>query len=244
MNKSFKSHWLDINFGYMFPDMSTIEQLSTLESTRKRGDRRTNRTRRALREALLELILEKGFEAVTVEDITDRADLGRTTFYLHYKDKEDLLLENARQLVDDLISRLSGVPLSAWNLGPHASHVELEAGNPILLTFQHIANNASLYRVILRGEGSYTSTRRLRQIIVEATHKIVQLISAKDELVFEPRMPLDMFLNYLAGAWIGIVYWWLENDLPCPAEEMARQFQQLFMCGAYEALGVNPAAKE
>ena len=57
-------------------------------------DRRVNRTRRLLRESLMKLVAEKGYDSVTIEDITETAELGRTTFYLHYRDKEELLLES------------------------------------------------------------------------------------------------------------------------------------------------------
>ena len=69
--------------------MSNYEQAYRKMKSNK-PDRRVNRTRRLLREALLALIMEEGYDAVTIEEITDRADLGRTTFYLHYRDKEDL----------------------------------------------------------------------------------------------------------------------------------------------------------
>ena len=75
-------------------------------SSPKELDRRTRRTRRSLREALFALILEKGYDAVTIEHITERADLGRTTFYLHYRDKEDLLLEAIDTIAAELIARI------------------------------------------------------------------------------------------------------------------------------------------
>ena len=78
----------------------------------KKTDRRVLRTRRALREALLSLILEQGYESVTIEEITDRADVGRTTFYLHYRDKEELLLECINGAVDDLVEEVSSIPVS------------------------------------------------------------------------------------------------------------------------------------
>ena len=56
----------------------------------KKVDRRVRRTRRLLRDACIALILEKGYETITVEEITERADVGRTTFYMHYRDKEDV----------------------------------------------------------------------------------------------------------------------------------------------------------
>jgi AcrR family transcriptional regulator len=79
-------------------------------------DRRVSRTRRQLREALFNLILEKGYDATTVEEITARADVGRTTFYLHYHDKEDLLMESIGELVDDLIEQMARIPLGEWKL--------------------------------------------------------------------------------------------------------------------------------
>ncbi len=82
----------------------------------RKVDRRVNRTRRQLREALFNLILEKGYDAVTVEEITARADVGRTTFYLHYHDKEDLLMESIGELVDDLIEQMARFPMDEWKL--------------------------------------------------------------------------------------------------------------------------------
>ena len=67
-----------------------------------RLDRRVSRTRRQLRDALMALILERGYNMVTIEDITDRADLGRTTFYLHYRDKDELLIESLEAIAQDL----------------------------------------------------------------------------------------------------------------------------------------------
>src|SRR6186713_2598586 len=62
------------------------------DDVRDRPDRRVSRTRRALKEALTDLILEKGYEAVTVQHVIDRADVGRSTFYAHFLDKDDLLM--------------------------------------------------------------------------------------------------------------------------------------------------------
>ena len=69
-------------------------------------DRRVQRTRQALREALLSLMKEKDYNAITVEEITARANLGRTTFYLHYKDKEALLLEKFADLIQELVQEI------------------------------------------------------------------------------------------------------------------------------------------
>jgi len=69
----------------------------------ERVDRRVQRTRQLLNEALMSLIVEKGYEAITVQDIIDRANLGRSTFYAHYQDKEDLLLSGMEKIVHSLV---------------------------------------------------------------------------------------------------------------------------------------------
>src|SRR5690348_13436851 len=73
--------------------------------TPRKEDRRKERTRQLLRDALLELISEKGYEAITLQDITDRANVARPTFYLHFKDKQDLLFSSIREIYDDLVAR-------------------------------------------------------------------------------------------------------------------------------------------
>ena len=72
-----------------------------VQPMKNKTDRRIQRTRQSLRNALLELIKEKGFDAISTEEITERANVGRATFYLHYKDKEDLLLEEFSEMARD-----------------------------------------------------------------------------------------------------------------------------------------------
>jgi len=213
--------------------LNNYRQMSTTEPARHKIDRRVVRTRRLLRDALFALILEEGFDAVTIEEITERADLGRTTFYLHYRDKEDLLLQSIGELVDDLIGRMAHVPLDEWSLQIDPAS---EAPSPaIVLPFQHVAEHAHLYRIILRGEGTYSVSRRLRDIIVQASDAIIQVLLGREKMAtLEPQVPLEVFLNYLAGAWIGLITWWLENEMPYTQEQMALMFQKMIIHGAPE----------
>jgi AcrR family transcriptional regulator len=80
-------------------------------------DRRVSRTRNALREALLSLIEEQDYSTITVEEITARANIGRTTFYLHYRDKEDLLLEELADLMQELTQQIARISISQWQAG-------------------------------------------------------------------------------------------------------------------------------
>jgi len=202
----------------------------------KKSDRRVSRTRRSLREALMALILEKGYDAVTIEDITSRADTGRTTFYLHYRDKEELLLESINEVVDGLFTQISQVPLAEWNL-PSNEGVE-GALFPILVVFQNAAENADLYRVVLRGEGTSRIQNLIRTLTASAVSEFLRLMAERDGLTFHPVVPVEVFSNYFAGSLLGVLTWWLETNMPYPAEKMAIIYQRLVYSSANEVLGV------
>jgi AcrR family transcriptional regulator len=208
----------------------------------KKYDRRVNRTRRSLREALMSLILEKGYGEVTIEDITSRADTGRTTFYLHYHDKEELLLESINEVIEDLFSQVSQIPLAEWDL-PVKDHSQ-SAPFPILLVFQSAARNADLYRVVLRGEGTSRIQNRVRDLTASAVSEFLRLMAERDGLTFHPIVPVEVFSNYIAGSLLGVLTWWLENRMPYPAEEMACIYQRLVYSSTNEVLGVNESSKK
>src|SRR5689334_9364131 len=125
-------------------------------------DRRKVRTRQMLRDALIALILEKGYDATTVEDITNRANLGRATFYLHYRDKDELLLHTLETTFDELVKNLK--PISLDDAGPAQA----------LIAFQHAAENRDLYRVMLSGQGSGSIQRRVREYIATLIQQRIQ----------------------------------------------------------------------
>lgn len=199
-------------------------------------DRRVQRTRQALRQSLQDLALEKGFDALTVEELTERANVGRTTFYLHYRDKEDLLLECVGTLVDDLVSHIANLPMTAWKMS------EAEPAEPIALIFEHAAEHADLYRLILRGEGTFPMAKRLRSIIVGATRGFLEYKIDHDRLTLDTDIPMDAFSSYMAGSWTGTISWWLEQELPYPPREMARIFQEMFFQGALGVLKIEDDA--
>src|SRR5512138_551908 len=102
-------------------------------------DRRALRTRQALSQALIALIQEKRYEAITVKDICDRANVGRSTFYAHYQDKDDLLASNFRQVMQSLDSRVE------WQEGRFSFRV-----TPL---FRHVQEHHYLYKALVWGGG-------------------------------------------------------------------------------------------
>src|SRR6476469_6803792 len=100
-----------------------------------RPDRRVARSRRALKEALTDLILEKGYEAVTVQEVIDRADVGRSTFYAHFIDKDALLME----ILDDL--EVPGPDSTSWKADDPAFGWTLEL-------FRHFGSGKRLFKAV------------------------------------------------------------------------------------------------
>lgn len=198
--------------------------ISRMTSTQPRLDRRQQRTRAQLRDALISLILERGFDALTIQDITDRADLRRATFYMHYGTKEELLLSVLREAFDALVAEVE--PFMHGDL--LAGKTSLE---PFRVIFQHVAQHADLYRVILGGRGGAEVARSIRTYL--AGHVGRSLAAAPRGTL---ALPAEVLANYIAGAELGFIAWWLESGQPYPPEQMAVMAQQLILHGVMSSI--------
>ena len=78
----------------------------------------------------------------------------------------------------------------------------------------------------------------LRQILAQAILELIKHFSQGDEKELNPTIPIEVFLNSLAGAWVGLMSWWLEEDMPYSPEEMAIMYQRMFMRSTLEVLGL------
>src|SRR3954468_15906060 len=106
-----------------------------------KADRRSERTRQLLSAALIALMLEQRYDEITVQDIIDRANIGRSTFYAHYLDKEDLLISEFTRVLDTLSPHIE-------QLGPG------EHSAPSLVPFfRHVEQHHRLYTALVRGGG-------------------------------------------------------------------------------------------
>ena len=189
----------------------------------------------------MELIKEKGYDAISVEQITQRANLGRTTFYLHYKDKEDLLVDEFSELANERARTLSEIPFSAWlpDLENPEHTIENKPSEPFLMVFQHVANNADIYRILLQNEKSDRILERIRKIITQAITEFMQTKVENDPIPLLLEVPIDLLAAYFSGALLSCVDWWLEQESEYSPEEMTRMFQRLFFPGARRILGVS-----
>lgn len=185
----------------------------------ERLDRRKQRTRRLLHEALLALIVERGYDDLSIQDITDRADLRRATFYLHYKDKDELLIAVLRETFDALARQLEAEASS----DALAGKTYLKAYR---LMFAHVAENAVLYRTILSGQVGAMVSRSVREYL--AGH-VQRALSLQDSNSFG--LPDEVIAHYVAGVELSLITWWLENEQPFDIEAMAEMTQRLVLKG-------------
>lgn len=191
-------------------------------------DRRSRRSRRALREAFVSLVLERGYAGITVEDITERADLGRATFYTHYTDKDALFAQIVTEVIEEMQRRLAPL-LDGTDKG--------FTGQAVLELFRHAGEERDAYRVILRGEGD---GRALRRFVDDRTAAAAEYFTAR---AATQGVTLRVDAEFLARAWVGELVaslsWWLESDKMVSAEEFVAQLVDLSLRGRYWASGFD-----
>lgn len=193
-------------------------------------DRRVQRTRQLLRDALVSLILEKGYQKITVQDIIDRANIGRSTFYSHYHDKEDLLFSGFDELADDLHRQTLSAEESQVEHG-HLLHS--------LEFFTHACDNKELYMAMADSGGGDLIMDIARQHMQNHIQvHLNQYPSIGDQI------PLPVITNFLAGSLLSLITWWLEQDLPYSSQEMDSMFNSLAMPGITNLLSTTGSAKQ
>jgi len=192
-------------------------------------DRRILRTQKMLWEALIALIQEKEYSEITIQDIADRANVNRVTFYLHYRDKQDLLVKSVEVIFNDLNSKIT--PLTGENF-----RLDIPPQG-LTMVYQYIADNAKFYRIILGENGIPFLIDRFRRYLAEIAIQRFQMLTTPQS---QRPLPLEMVVQYAAGSMIGLINWWLENDMPIPPAEFAQQTLLLTAYGVYWGAGINP----
>ncbi len=185
-------------------------------------DRRIRRTRQALQGALVTLMAEKGYEAVTVQDVIDRADVGRSTFYAHYSDKSDLLQDSLERVRETMRPQ----PLTA---SPDRRR-PLSFSLPML---QHVSEQQDLLRALLVRPGTDAVMTGIRELMTEAVTAEVRALAA----VSAPaRVPLPLLVATVVAAFEATLTWWVETDFAATAEQVERGFQVMAAAAVRAAL--------
>lgn len=195
----------------------------------KKIDRRIQRTQKGMQNALVALIAEKGYEKVTIQDIIDRANVGRSTFYAHYRDKEDLLLRGVAEIaygdeVDDQVAKEMKRRNAAGTSGTLTTL-------PMLL---HVEQNQQIHQAMFK-QSNENAILEKGTAYLYANIK-AQLTEMLDENQ-EASVPLSFLARYLTGGLIEMTKWWLESGMQISAKEMDEMFQKIALPGVLGVLG-------
>jgi AcrR family transcriptional regulator len=212
-------------------------------------DLRVQKTHVLIRKTLIDLIAEKGFDAVTVGDIADRAMINRSTFYRHYPDKYALVTSIFEDAVTQLVSELGQERLEAldWivnRLGAQSIPVNPEMKHTMdawVAFFEHFVKHAKLYQTMLGKHGSSWFAMQMRTYTATALRQRLQ--SSPWYLVRQGdgsgAMPEEVAVMSLANWLVGMLAWWLEDGMEYTPSQIATWSLRCIAQGYVAALGID-----
>jgi AcrR family transcriptional regulator len=184
-------------------------------------DRRSARTRSVLQQALLSLILKKDYEAITINEICDTANVGRSTFYAHFTGKDDLQrsgLENLRGL---LAPRRMDGPM-------HSGAVHERILGFSLPMLKHARDHLNTYRALHGSRGGTLALDTIRRILAD---QVRTELAAPGIWPSAARMPHEVIVEYIVGAYMAVLTRWLDGGAKLPPEDVDAMFVRLAVEG-------------
>jgi AcrR family transcriptional regulator len=181
-------------------------------------DRRAARTQKALHGALMSLIVRKGYEAITVQDIIDEADVGRSTFYSHYTGKEDLLRSGFQTLRAELAE-------AQRTAGAKSEATQDEPLGFSLAMFEHACEYRHIYKALLGGRGSVIAVNEIRRVLSEIVKKELSVVSENDTV------PQDLRVQFVVTAFLTVLTWLLERRPRLTPTQVDAMFRRLVLNG-------------
>ncbi|WP_136605702.1 TetR/AcrR family transcriptional regulator [Paenibacillus dokdonensis] len=195
----------------------------------KKTDLRILRTKQSIRKAFYELIQEKGYESITIQDIADRAIINRNTFYLHYQNKPDLLETCINELLSELKDAVVLCPIS---MNPFSISILERVMKTVL---EYISRNKTFYYAMLIEENRiYQFRAKIENIIKDKLNGMGDPSQGQSHLAISK----ELLLEYLVSAFMGVVNWWIKNDQPLSVEEASSQFSRIVTYGHLKAAGI------
>ena len=187
----------------------------------KAPDRRVQRTRQLLQGALMSLIQEKGYEALTVQDILDRANVGRATFYAHFDNKEDLL-----------VSRLDGLRASLQARQRHArQHGSRHEDRMFAYSrdmFVHVDEHRTVFRSMVGKRSGAIIQHLFHKMLVDLVREDVKAV-APAKAAAMGGTPHEAVAQLIAGGLFGLVLWWVDGPAKLSVENVDALFRRLAM---------------
>lgn len=178
-------------------------------------DRRQKRTRNAIFSAFSELLSQKSFSKITVQDIIDAADVGRTTFYAHFETKDDLVREMCAEIFDHII--YDGIKTENCHYYGSSNGAPQDIIQHILF---HVRSNRKNITGILSCESGELFLRYFKQYISEVfSNWIVETPEAQ-----EKQVPREFLIDHVSSSFVNTVQWWINNRMEQSPEELTSYF--------------------
>ena len=190
------------------------------------NDLRVIKTKRGLREAFIRLLLKKGYDAISIQDIATEAEAARVTFYRHYKNKEELLVDLLNVTYEELAQRENQVSTDDNFERMYLSRYIL---------YEHIQERETIYKILFSSRGTQVVIERLRKLFADRAKLQIEKRFLPEQL----QIPVEIIAYHTASAQIGLAIWWLQNDKPYPPEYMAKISVWLSMAGNARGLGLE-----
>jgi len=187
-------------------------------------DRRAARTRRALHGALISLILRKGNDAITVQEIIDEADVGRATFYAHYRGKEDLLRGGFEELRAELKTARRA----------DSSKQDAEQDAPLSFSFamfEHACAYRDVYRAMVGGRGGMIASQEIRRVLSERVKEELSVYQ-DDSIVLR-----ELALHFVVSTFLTVLTWCLERKTKLTPSQIDAMFRRLVTGGIGRSIG-------
>ena len=192
-----------------------------MKKTVRKPDRRVQKTQAALYEALMSLVKSNGYDAVTVQDILERANVGRSTFYAHYPDKDSLLVSGIQRLEAEL-SELH--PVGAGARGSSAESVVAFS----LAMMEHAAGFREVYRGLMGGPGGSIARRHIQDMVGKLMKTRLDAVHARLPARTR-RVPVPLLVQSLSGVFMSTMEWWFDQRASTPPEEVNGHFRALVL---------------
>lgn len=204
--------------------MSAKMSGNAAQSRNGKTDRRVLRSRDALHRAMIALVLERGYEAVTISDIVARANVGRSTFYTHYQSKEDLLTTE----MHDLRALLTARQKAALNAS--RDREERMLGFSLAL-FEHAVGYRDVYRVLIGERGVAIVNNRMRALLADLVRQDLAAVMG------DTAVPRSALVQFVVGALMSVLSWWIDRRSNLPPAEVDAIFRRLTIPAIAAAVG-------
>lgn len=203
------------------------------------NDRRSMRTKKLIRNALSELIEERGYNNISITDIAEKADINRGTFYLHYTDKYDLLEKVENEVIQELRDSIDATGnIAAASMDFICNKDSVDKPMPFMIgIFEYIKENSAFMRAMLGPKGDPKFHLKIKELIETSLfeRKLVKTFRRENMLI-----PQEYFISYVLSAHLGVIQQWLESGMEKSPEDMALILSKMFLLGPFKVAGFKP----